>query len=78
LVVQPQKNRRRLVVRAAETFTSVGIDLFGIVINRVGNDAKGAAYGYGTEYGYGYGYGYGAGYGDDANDEKASIPIRVA
>ena len=81
LVVQPQKNRRRLVVRAAETFTSVGVDLIGVVINRIGNDSKDAVYGYGTEYGYGYGYGYGAGYGQESQDDNSqpnSVPRRVA
>ena len=81
LVVQPQKNRRRLVVRAAEAFTSVGIDLIGVVINRIGNDTKDSVYGYGTEYGYGYGYGYGAGYGQDAHDDNprtTPVPRRVA
>ncbi len=57
LVVQPKKNRRRLVMRAAESFTSVGVNLLGVVVNRVGGDKADVIYGYGAESGYGYGYG---------------------
>ncbi|MHB0959430.1 MAG: polysaccharide biosynthesis tyrosine autokinase [Pirellulaceae bacterium] len=53
LVVQPEKNHRRLVLRAVESLSSVQIKLVGIVANRVG-DEKDAGY-----YGYGYGYDYG-------------------
>jgi capsular exopolysaccharide synthesis family protein len=63
LVVRPDKNQRRLVVRAAETFTSLGIPLLGVAINRAsaGNDDGYYGYGYTSGYGYGYGeYGYGA------------------
>ncbi|MFT7642384.1 MAG: succinoglycan biosynthesis transport protein ExoP [Pirellulaceae bacterium] len=58
LVVQPEKNHRRLVLRAADGLDSIGVDLIGVVANRVGEDS-GGYYGYGQGYGYGYGYGYG-------------------
>lgn len=57
LVVQPNKSRRRLVMRAAETFSSAGIKLLGIVVNRVSAEGSDDVYGYGAGYGYGYGYG---------------------
>ena len=68
LVVQPEKNHRRLVVRAAEHLLTMGVNLIGVVPNHVGDD--GAGY-YGS-YGYGYGYGYDDGYGieDDDDDEQ--------
>jgi Mrp family chromosome partitioning ATPase len=59
LVVQPKKNRRRLVMRAAEALSSVDIKLLGVVVNRIGSEAGDEVYGYGADYGYGYGYGYG-------------------
>jgi len=58
LVVNPTKNRRRSVVRAAESFTAVGINIVGVVANRIDSD-RNSDYGYGYSYGYGYGYGYG-------------------
>jgi len=70
LVVQPDKNHRRLVLRAVESLLSVQVNLCGIVANRVGDEKEGGYYGYGSGYGYGYGYGYGAGYGQE--DESAS------
>ncbi|MEX0979419.1 MAG: polysaccharide biosynthesis tyrosine autokinase [Pirellulales bacterium] len=64
-VVQPNKNRRRLVMRAAETLTGVGIKLLGIVVNRVGADSN-------DVYGYGAGYGYGYGQGDTQDAEEGA------
>ena len=52
LVVTPEKNHRRLVVRACDTFVSSGVKLLGVVANRISEQA-------GRGYGYGYGYGYG-------------------
>jgi capsular exopolysaccharide synthesis family protein len=76
MVVQPEKNHRRLVLRAVENLLSVQANLRGIVANRVGDEKEGGYYGYGSGYGYGYGYGYGHGYGqeDDASsgDEPSS------
>ncbi|MCH2114791.1 MAG: polysaccharide biosynthesis tyrosine autokinase [Pirellulales bacterium] len=50
LVVQPEKNHRRLVMRAVESFHAAGCHLFGVVANGLSSDSQG--------YGYGYGYGY--------------------
>jgi len=50
LVVQPAKNRRRLVIRAAQSFTQLKIPLFGIAVNRVGNDGNNGYYEYGADY----------------------------
>ena len=83
LTVQPEKNRRRVVIRAAESFPSLGIRVLGVVINRVSPE-KGKGY---YDYGYGYGYGYGYCHAADASDEpggaqrlapSAKKPRRVA
>jgi capsular exopolysaccharide synthesis family protein len=58
LVVQPARNHRRLVLRAAESLVGLGVNLLGVVANRVGDEKERGYYGYGG-YGYGYGYGYG-------------------
>ncbi len=63
MVVQPEQNHRRVVLRAAENLQAMRVNLVGIVANRVG-DERDSSY-----YGYGYGYGYGAGYGMDEEDE---------
>ncbi|HIQ22664.1 MAG TPA: polysaccharide biosynthesis tyrosine autokinase [Planctomycetes bacterium] len=54
LVVQPEKNRRRLVMRAAESLTSLKINLLGVVINRLAPDKDGGYYGYDAGYDYQY------------------------
>ena len=52
LVVRPDKDRRRMVIRATETLQTLGCTLLGVVINHLTTtDTDG--------YGYGYGYGYG-------------------
>lgn len=56
LVVRPEKNHRRSVLKACESFFATGSKVLGIVAN--GLSAK--------SHGYGYGYGYG--YGHDAED----------
>ncbi len=73
LTVLPEKNRRRAVIRAAESFPLMGIKVLGIVVNRIGGD-KGEGYcGYSYGYGYGYGgYGYGYGYGGYGHDEDSA------
>jgi capsular exopolysaccharide synthesis family protein len=58
-VVQPNKSRRRLVMRAVEALRGVSIKLLGIVVNRVSVEGNDDVYGYGAGYGYGYGYGQG-------------------
>lgn len=64
LVVRPEKNHRRAVIRAVECFRSSGCCVLGVVANALSADAQN--YGYG---GYGYGYGYGYTYGHDENEE---------
>ena len=63
LTVRPEKNRRRLVVRAVESFPPLGVNILGLVINNVDAD-KNQDY-----YGYGYGYGYAYDYGHDGEEE---------
>jgi capsular exopolysaccharide synthesis family protein len=66
LVVQPEKNRRRLVLRAVESFLTLKINLLGVVINRVATHRDGDYYG----YGYGGYYGYHYGYDEDDKSDK--------
>jgi capsular exopolysaccharide synthesis family protein len=66
LVVRPEKNHRRAVIRAVECFRTSGCRVLGVVANALSADAQ--SYGYG---GYGYGYGYGYTYGHDENAEIA-------
>ncbi len=63
MIVRPDKNRRKMVLRAAESLTQLGCRLLGIVINQVAKDS-------GDDYSYGYGYGYGAGYGHSADEHQ--------
>jgi polysaccharide biosynthesis transport protein len=63
LVIQPEKNHRRLVLRAVGGLASIGVGLIGIVANRIRNPQVGGYYGYG-----GYGYGYRDGYRDPSAD----------
>jgi capsular exopolysaccharide synthesis family protein len=55
LVVQPQKNHRRLVMRAIEEARGVGLDVIGVIVNRLSGEGAQSYY----DEGYGYGYGYG-------------------
>ena len=75
LVLQPAKNRRRLVVRLVENFSVLKIPLLGIVINRVGSQNERGYYDYygGYGYGYGYGYDYAAGYGSDEETPETAV-----
>jgi polysaccharide biosynthesis transport protein len=66
LVIQPEKNHRRLVLRAVGGLAAVGVDLIGIVANRIRDGRSGVYCGYG---GYGYGYGSRDGYGSAGTDE---------
>ncbi len=56
LVVQPEKNCRRQVIRAAESFVTLNIPLLGVVLNRLSDDDGRGYYGYGHGYGYTYDY----------------------
>jgi capsular exopolysaccharide synthesis family protein len=57
LVVQPEKNHRRLVLRAVEGLRALQVTLVGVVANNVNGAGEEGYYGYGAGYGYGYGYG---------------------
>jgi len=71
LVVEPERNPRRLVMRVAETFSTLQITVLGIVANRLSRDS-GKGY-----YGYGYGYGYSYGHDDETNQrEQLKRPTR--
>jgi capsular exopolysaccharide synthesis family protein len=74
LVVQPDKNRRRLVIRAAESLSGLKIRLLGVVINRVGSQKDGGYYGYGGAYDYDYG----ADRESDNQDDKPADALDVA
>lgn len=79
LVVQPKKNRRRLVMRAAEALTGVDIKLLGIVVNRISSETNDEIYGYGSSYGYaGYGYGYGKEEEPSGEDAAAEAETALA
>lgn len=81
LVVQPEKNQRRMVIRAADGFATLGTKLLGVVINHVEPEKGLDYYGYG---GYGYGYGYGGGEAEGTVEEDLmseadrTVPRRVA
>ncbi len=72
LAVRPEKNRRRLVVRAVSSFPSLGVRVLGMVINNVEAEKNQ------TDYGYGYGYGYGYSYGADHEEQGAEDPGQPA
>lgn len=61
LVVRPDKNHRRLVARACESFRSTGSQVLGVVANDVHDF-------HGSGYGYGYGYTY---HGDDEGEDES-------
>jgi len=67
LTVRPEKNGRRVVMRAAESFPALGIKVLGIVVNHLGSEDAEGYYGY--SYGYGYGYGYSYGHEDEASED---------
>ncbi len=69
LVVEPEKNPRRLVMRVAETLSTLQITVLGIVANRLSRDSGNDYYGYGYGYGYGYSYAYGYGHGENDDDD---------
>lgn len=73
LVIQPEKNHRRLVLRAVASLASMGVGIMGLVANKIGGQVGTSYYGYGG-YGYGYGYGYGAEQGENAEEDEAGTP----
>lgn len=58
LVVRPEKNSRRLVVRASEVIASHGCKLLGLIVNHISKE-KNERYVYEYDYGYHYTYTYG-------------------
>ena len=58
LVVQPEKNCRRQVIRVVESLTALKVPLLGIVLNRLSPEDGRGYYGYGQGYGYAYDYQY--------------------
>jgi succinoglycan biosynthesis transport protein ExoP len=56
LVVRPDKNQRRVVIRAVENLATLGVNLFGLVLNHFTSDE--GKYGYDYDYRYDYGYGH--------------------
>jgi len=71
LVVQPEKNHRRKVLRAVENLRTLGVSPAGCVVNRTAADSQ-ADYSYESGYGYGYGYGYADGYGEPEDSSAAA------
>ncbi len=69
ITVRPDRNRRKMVLRAAENLTALGCPLIGIVVNHL-NAREG------DEYAYGYGYGYA--YGDESQDQHEAETLRRA
>jgi capsular exopolysaccharide synthesis family protein len=83
LVVQPEKNRRRQVLRAVEMLAALKVPLLGVIVNRVVANSDRGYYGYSSGYGYGYGYysyghGSGYGYGGYGHDEPTGAAVRPA
>jgi len=53
VVVQPEKNHRRVIMRSVDALATMKINLLGVAANRIGN--ADSYYGYGGGYSYGYG-----------------------
>ena len=62
MIIRPDKDRRRMVIRATESLMSLGCNICGVVVNHLTSD-------HGGDYSYGYGYGYGYAYGSDDDDD---------
>jgi len=69
LVIQPDKNRRRGVLRVVDGFAVLKVPVLGTIVNRVDSDNDRGYYGYCS--GYGYGYSYGGGYTHDEEEPDA-------
>ncbi len=68
LVVQPAKNRRRMLIRTIDSFSLLKIPILGVVVNRV--DAENAYY-----YGYGEGYHYHYDYGSQEPEADTACEV---
>lgn len=66
LVVQPDKNHRRTVLRAADGLAALKVNLVGVVANHLGDDKD-------NDY-YGYTYNYGHDELEDAADDPKETP----
>lgn len=77
MVVQPDKNRRRMVVRATESLAALKIPLLGVVVNRINSDNDQGYYGYGYGYGYGYSYSYGPDDEQEHDTEETRSPAGI-
>ncbi len=81
-VVQPQRNHRRVVIRASETLRSLKINVMGIVANLMGDHEESGYYGYDEDFGYAYRYE--SRYEDDddleetVDDDDSVAPRRAA
>jgi succinoglycan biosynthesis transport protein ExoP len=80
LVVRPDKNRRRVLLRAVENLATMGVNLFGLVLNQY--TATTDKYGYDYEYRYEYSYSYGHDESEsperpdgDDDDPTESVPM---
>ena len=67
LLVQPAKNHRRAVVRAAESLLGLQVRITGVVVNNVTDEGGDEYYGYGA-YGYGHAETADGDFPDDAAD----------
>jgi Mrp family chromosome partitioning ATPase len=63
LVVRPDKNHRRLVMRAVDSFRATECHMIGVVANGISAGMSG----------YGYGYGYSEGYAYDQDEPDAAV-----
>ena len=67
VVIRPDKNRRKMVLRAVESYRATGVNVIGIVANHIAGETD-SDYGYGYGYGYGHEYGHGQGHDDIHGD----------
>ncbi len=68
IVMQPAKNRRRLVTRVVERLGLMKIPLLGIIVNQASGDGDQGYYDY---HAYGYGYGADYSYGNEESDNAS-------
>jgi len=79
IVVRPDKNRRRMVLRAIQSLRDLKTELLGVVVNRIGADGDPDYYGYSKGYDYGYQYEGEYGAEEDAVDcSSGVVPRRAA
>lgn len=83
LVVRPEKNSRRMVIRAGELIAAHGCTLLGTVVNRIsttGENGQGYDYNYGYNYSYSYGHDASTQLSDDfdneSNEDSDESPVK--